>query len=201
MKNSLFDPVKFSNLLSKEDIVLVKENIPAYTEVIDKYKNFEIHESGLHQYQFPRTQVYNIFASAIESCTQRTVKDLGLFFGRYLKKNGVNPQLGPHLDNYKPDSQHDITFTYILDYSIDWDVCVQNIRHTVVPNDIILMSGSTHAHWRPQIEFKDDDYYDIIVGHFTFEDSEDDPIPANFLEIMQQEREKYWGAWIDSKQS
>jgi hypothetical protein len=202
MKNSEFIPVKIDQFLSNQDVSIIKDIIPVYdTNLQNPLKNFDIHQSGLHQYHIQEPELYSIFNKAIEKQFNRKVKELGLFFGRYLKVNNKNPELHPHLDNYNPGSFHGLTFTYIVDSSIKWDVGVQETLLDTNTNDFILMSGSTHVHWRSKIMFADNDYYDIIVGHFTFEDSETDIVPENFKEIMQIERNKYWRFWDDSKQS
>lgn len=202
MKNSEFIPVKIDEFLTSDDVSIIKSIIPVYNKNLQNpFENFDIHQSGLHQYHINEPELYDIFTKEIENRFKRSVKDLGLFFGRYLKINGNNPQLHPHLDNYQDGSTHDLTFTYMVDSSIKWDVGVQDILLDTNINDFILMSGSTHVHWRSKITFSENDYYDIIVGHFTFKDSEPEPIPANFKEVMQIERDKYWRFWDDSKQS
>lgn len=194
--------MKIDHFLNKDEVSIIKSIIPVYNKNLQtQFKNFDIHKNGLHQYHIKEPELYDIFTEAIEKQFNRKVKNLGLFFGRYLKVNGVNPELHPHLDNYNPGSFHGLTFTYILDSSMKWDVGVQEILFDTNTNDFIIMSGSTHVHWRSKIVFADDDYYDIIVGHFTFEDSETDTVPENFKEIMQIERDKYWRFWDDSKQS
>lgn len=199
MKNSEYSPFMAKSFLSQEDVDLVKDILYKY---IDKdYSNFIKHENGMRQIEFKDSEVYKIVTKQLEELTNKKVIQLGLFFSRYINFKGKSPELHPHLDNYNPKTDHGLTFTYILNSSIDWDIYAQSTRFPVKHNDIVILSGSTHAHWRPKIEFKDNDYYDIIVGHFLLDGMEQDLVPDNYKEIMQQERQKYWGLWNDSKQS
>jgi hypothetical protein len=199
MKNSEYKPAMVKSMLSEQEISLVKELVYSY---IDKdYTKFIKHKNGMHQIEFEDKIVYDIFTKELESMFNKEIIEIGIFFSRYLKVNGLNPELQPHLDNYNPGTQHGLTFTYVLDSSLDWDIYYQDKQFEIKKNDIVILSGSSHAHWRPQIVFDETDYYDIIVGHFILKDSEDDKVVENFKELMEEEKNKYWGLWNDSKQS
>lgn len=201
MKNSDFVPTHIKNFLTDDEVTFFKKTINDYFKKENKYELFNIHQNGMHQLEPGPCEMSNIMSKKISSFFNRQVDNPGFFFARYTNEEGNNPVLHPHMDNYNPGANHSLTLTYILDYSIDWDIYIRDIKYKIDKNDMLIFSGSTHAHWRPQIIFGDKDFYDIIVMQFSFEDSEFDPIPENYLDLMSIERNKYWEVWNDSKQS
>jgi hypothetical protein len=82
-------------------------------------------------------------------------------FPRYTLESGSNPQLKPHYDRGLEYAS--LTLSIQLKTTLDWPVCVGKDCFNIKENQAIMFSGSHQLHWRPDIEFKEDDYHDIIV--------------------------------------
>lgn len=85
----------------------------------------------------------------------------GIHIPRYSLKSGSKPQLRPHYDVGLQYAS--FTLSIQLEKSMDWPVCVGDQCFTLDKNQAVLFSGSHQIHWRPDIEFKENDFYDIIV--------------------------------------
>lgn len=196
IKVSEFDPVRVKNFLNEKDYIFIKNNInDLFLNNNPKYDGFEIHQNGLHQKLYDAdSKISKFFVDKIQNHFKTDILRRAVFFARYTNEHS-KPQLLPHLDNYEPDTGQALTFTYVLDHSINWDICIQSQCGYIDKNEIVIFSGSTHAHWRPQITFSDTDFYDIFVMHFTFKDADVEILPENYLELMNIEKEKYMPYW------
>jgi hypothetical protein len=203
IKISEFKPVRVKNFLNEEDYTFIKEHVNhLFSGNQKKYYGFNIYKNGLHQKLYEEnSEISNFFVNKIENYFKTGIERRGVFFGRYTTEEGTNPVLTPHLDNYDPGTGHTLTFTYVLDHSINWDICIQSQCGHIDKNEIVIFSGSTHAHWRPQIAFSDEDFYDIFVMHFTFKNEELELLPENYLDIMEIEKERYMPYWSVIKNS
>ena len=85
----------------------------------------------------------------------------GIHMPRYSLKSGSKPQLRPHYDVGLEYAS--FTLSIQLDKTKDWPVCVGDECFTLQKNQGVLFSGSHQIHWRPDMEFGEEDFYDIIV--------------------------------------
>lgn len=202
IKVSEFDPVRVKNFLNEKDYAFLKDRVnELFSNNETKYDGFEIYKNGLHQRLYDAdSEMSKIFVDKIQNYFKTDIIRRAVFFGRYTNEHS-EPLLSPHLDNYEPDTGHALTFTYVLDHSINWDICIQSQCGYIDKNEIVIFSGSTHAHWRPQITFSDTDFYDIFVMHFTFKDADIEILPENYIELMNIEKEKYMPYWKVIKNS
>lgn len=134
------------------------------------------------------TSVYplsNSIRQKIEDIIQKNVpikiKSDGNHMPRYTLQSGSKPQLRPHYDVGLNNAS--FTLSIQLDSSKPWEVCVKDKCFNLEKNQALLFSGSHQIHWRPDIEFSDNDYYDIIVCQ-AIEDSE------NPITLDETHREK-----------
>ena len=203
IKVSEFEPVRVKNFLDEKEYNFIKDkvnNLFAYNN--KKYDGFIIHKNGLHQKLYDAdSEMSKFFVDKVQDYFQKDILRRAVFFARYTNEDGCKPELMPHLDNYEPGTGQALTFTYVLDHSINWDICIQSQCGYIDKNEIVIFSGSTHAHWRPQIAFSDNDFYDIFVMHFTFKDAEVELLPENYLDMMHIEKEKYMPYWAVIKNS
>jgi hypothetical protein len=65
-----------------------------------------------------------------------------------------------------------ITLSIQLDSTLDWELCAYDTCDTLQSNQALVFSGSDQIHWRPRVDFKDDDYFDIMVCQMTLSGSE-----------------------------
>jgi len=89
------------------------------------------------------------------------VGHIGILWARYTLESGSLPTLMPHQD--RSETHVALMFTVELDTNIDWDFYVEDEKFTMEKNQGIWFSGTHQSHWRPDYDFQEGDYYDIIL--------------------------------------
>lgn len=155
-----FEPIVIDNFFTEEEIIDI------YTTKSDS-KNFIV-DSNFGFITCTENFTENIINKIISNVEKYTNSEL-TFFGshmpRYTWKSGTKPQLLPHYDVGLDRTCY--TLTIQLDHTLTWPFCVGENCYNVLRNQAILFSGSHQIHWRPQTDFKEDDFYDIIVVQLT----------------------------------
>lgn len=77
--------------------------------------------------------------------------------------NEFVPALQPHIDA----SNALLTFNYMLDGNIDWEVCVDEQNYTLRPGDAIVFSAVNQVHWRPKRKWKEGEFVEIITLNYS----------------------------------
>ena len=101
------------------------------------------------------------------------VEHIGILWARYTLDSGMMPTLMPHQD--RSETHVALMFTVELDTNIDWDFYVEDEKFTMEKNKAIWFSGTHQAHWRPDYDFQEGDYYDIILCQ-THSSLDDNPL-------------------------
>jgi hypothetical protein len=99
----------------------------------------------------------------------------------------------PHYDRALTDATFSLAI--VLDNTIDWDIYVEGEQFMPRKNDAVLFSGSHHIHYRPDIEFKDEDYYDIMVCQFYEDTDQDITLDEEHIEYMNGLTGKWCLEW------
>lgn len=99
--------------------------------------------------------------------------EFGFLFARYTTKTGINPKLLPHVDRVV--DRPAVSGTIELDSTLDWDIYLNETKHNLDKNEILIFSGSNDIHWRPDIDFSENDYFDIMIVH-SYVDTELVPV-------------------------
>jgi hypothetical protein len=121
------------------------------------------------------------------------IKEEGIHFPRYTLESGSTPQLKPHYDVGL--NHHAFTLSVQLKNTKNWPVYVNDNRYDLGFNQAVIFSGTNQIHWRPDIDFTENDYYDILVCQYT---AEKDPLPlsdkhrAKMKEKADQYVQKYF---------
>lgn len=115
---------------------------------------------------------------------QKTISDCRKFL--------FNPLLFPHIDNAFVGKR--FTVDVQLKSNISWDIVVDNWKteetFTLKDNQALTFSGTHQIHWRPKIEFNDDDFVEALFLHFV-------PKYNNFVseedkkEILDRQNKQY----------
>lgn len=92
-----------------------------------------------------------------------------IHFARYSTKTGANPILRPHRDQML--THPTITLSVQMNKSLEWALYCFTEKFSTEPNNGVGMSGSHQVHWRPDMVFGEDDYYDIMVCQMTLKGS------------------------------
>lgn len=109
-----------------------------------------------------------------EEKSNSKVGHIGILWARYTLESGMLPTLMPHQD--RSETHVAYMFTAELDTNIDWDFYVEDEKFTMEKNKAIWFSGTHQAHWRPDYDFKEGDYYDIILCQ-THHGEDEYPLP------------------------
>jgi hypothetical protein len=106
-------------------------------------------------------EVENKIRSKFEKEANAPVGHIGILWARYTLESGSMPTLMPHQD--RSETHVALMFTTELDSNIDWDFYVEDEKFTMEKNQGIWFSGTHQSHWRPDYDFQEGDYYDIIL--------------------------------------
>jgi hypothetical protein len=120
----------------------------------------------------------------LEEILQVPVARPGVLFARYSRDSGYRPRLRPHID--RAVRRQSLTATIELDTTLDWDIYVNDEKYNLEKNQILLFSGSRDVHWRPDIDFKDDDYFDVIILQTYIETEDDTKLDDTYFDEMDK---------------
>jgi hypothetical protein len=131
-----------------------------------------------------KDDVVETIREKLEDILHATVALPGVLFARYTRDSGYRPRLRPHVD--RAVKRPSLTATIELDTTLDWDIYVNDEKYNLEKNQILLFSGSKDVHWRPDIEFKDDDYFDVIILQTYIEDDDDTVLEDSYFDEMDK---------------
>jgi hypothetical protein len=106
-------------------------------------------------------EVEDKIRSKFEEKTGGPVGHIGILWARYTLESTSTPSLMPHQD--RSETHTAFMFTAELDTNIDWDFYVEDEKFIMEKNKAIWFSGTHQAHWRPDYDFQEGDFYDIIL--------------------------------------
>ena len=109
-----------------------------------------------------------------EEKSNSKVDHIGILWARYTLESGMMPTLMPHQD--RSETHVAYMFTVELDTNIDWDFYVEDEKFVMEKNKAIWFSGTHQSHWRPDYDWQDGDYYDIILCQ-THHGEDEYPLP------------------------
>jgi hypothetical protein len=118
-----------------------------------------------------------------------SIERISVHYARYSLQSGHKPLLMPHYDRALKKATFSVAI--VLDTTFNWDIYVEGEKFIPRKNDGVLFSGSHHVHWRPDVEFKEDDYYDIIVCQIDELTDEDRSLSKAHKKTMD-ERNGLW---------
>jgi hypothetical protein len=137
--------------------------------------------------------IISTLKSTIENKLNIKVAKMEAHYARYSLNTGYKPMLMPHYDRALTDATFSLAI--VLDNTIDWDIYVEGEQFMPRKNDAVLFSGSHHIHYRPDIEFNDEDYYDIMVCQFYEDTDQDITLDEEHIEYMNELTGKWCFEW------
>lgn len=113
-----------------------------------------------------------------------------LIFARYSHDSGEAPNLPPHADVVANKIIY--TATIRLKSSKQWDFYVKDDKFEM-PHEgsSVWFTGNQDVHWRPDLEFGKDEYYDILLCQ-VWSDIENEPYPENHKEEMMKQMQHFY---------
>jgi hypothetical protein len=115
-----------------------------------------------------REDVYKAVRDVAEANTGLKLGSPEIHFARYSLKTGYPPILRPHYDEMLKHPS--ITMSIQLESSFDWELFANFESAILHENQGMIFSGSHQMHWRPKVQFNEDDYYDIMVCQLKVSD-------------------------------
>ena len=112
-----------------------------------------------------------------------TPKDIGFHIARYTLDSNFPPKLDPHTDKFV--EYPCVIISIQLDSNISWPLAVNEDVYELDRNQAIIFSGSHQIHWRPEREFKDGEYIDVLLC--TIMDTSEQ-LTKKHLDDMERER-------------
>jgi hypothetical protein len=73
------------------------------------------------------------------------------------------PALPPHIDN----TNTLVTFNYMLDGNIDWEIYIDEKPYSLKPGDAILFSAINQPHFRPKRHWKEGEFVKILTFDYS----------------------------------
>jgi hypothetical protein len=189
--------IKYKNL--KPEII---KNIFSNYELKSLYKSFKksendytiIPELGYAAFSIKLNEdIISKLKSTIENKLNIKVAKMEAHYARYSLNTGHKPMLMPHYDRALTDATFSLAI--VLNNTIDWDIYVEGEQFMPRKNDAVLFSGSHHIHYRPDIEFKDEDYYDIMVCQFYEDTDQNITLDEEHIEYMNGLTGKWCLEW------
>lgn len=161
---SEFEPIVINNVFSDEEIKEIYDSR-------SKSENLLVDDScGYITNTKPFSEnIRKKIVQIVQDNVPIKVKEWGNHMPRYTLESNSKPRLHPHYDVGL--DQASFTLSIQLDHTLPWTVYVGHQGYDIPRNTAVLFSGSHQIHWRPDIEFGPNDYYDIIVAQVV-EDTE-----------------------------
>jgi hypothetical protein len=167
----------------------IEENVAAGNDPYDEPFKKLVTNGFIVYFENFEQKVLDKFKSGLEAAVGHPVKKPGVLFCRYSKKSGDFPRLLPHSDRIMKNPS--VTTTLELDTTIDWDIYVEDEKFNLTKNEMLIFSGSHNVHWRPYIEFGDEDYFDIIILQSSLEKEDDVVLDDEFFNMRDHESGKF----------
>lgn len=109
----------------------------------------------------------------LEKAKQETNNDsLEIIYNQIVKyriKDGIIPQLKPHLDMSVGEWVMDI----VIDATVDWPLIIEGTSFSNITNSVIFISGEEELHWRDNFPSENEkDYVLLLFVHLANKDSE-----------------------------
>jgi len=163
-----FEPIVVDNIFSKDQYKDIYDRVNSTfpseltADVPDDSGYMNAGEIGYFAYiNGFRDDVYKAVKDVAEANTGLKLGSPEIHFARYSLKTGFPPILRPHNDLML--KYPSITMSIQLESSFDWELFANFHSATLSSNQGMIFSGSHQMHWRPRVEFKEDDYFDIMV--------------------------------------
>lgn len=165
-----FKPKLIENIFSDSEIDEIYE--ARFNHAVNK----KMHDGGSYTFADPScgyiTSVYplpenirKILLAKVREVAFFIAQEDGIHFPRYTLESGSTPQLKPHYDVGLKTAA--LTLSVQLKHTKPWKLYVNDDGFDLEFNQAVIFSGTHQIHWRPDIDFNEDDYYDILVCQYV----------------------------------
>lgn len=197
MKVQRIEPFQIEEFFTQKEIDLIYKNVErlmadGVVENGDKYsKFFKFANNGfITTYGSWDTHIYDFLKKAGQDFGQNEIpySNMALIFARYSHDSGGAPNLSPHIDVVANKIIY--TCTVRLKTTKQWDIYVKDTKFDMPKmGSAVWFTGNQDVHWRPDLEFGPDDYYDILLVQ-VWSDIDNDEYPLDHKDkTIEQEKE------------
>lgn len=198
------EPFQIENFFTPELIDLVYKNVDevmakGLAEKNDKYADmFKFANNGfITLYKGWDNKLSNAIKNKAQELGQNSIPPSNtiLIFARYTRDSGGPPNLVPHADVVVNKTMY--TCTVRLKSTKQWDIYVKDTKFDM-PNEgsAVWFTGNQDVHWRPDIDFGPDDYYDILLCQ-AWSDIDNEEYPAGHKDSMREQESYYVNKYRD----
>ena len=201
------EPFQIDKFFTQEDIDLVYKNVDEHMargleKTGDKYSEM---------FRFPNNGFITLYMGwdqKTKDLIKNKTEELGmskvpydnviLIFARYTHESGGAPNLSPHADVVTNKTMY--TCTVRLNSSKQWDIYVKDEKFEMGEHgSAVWFTGNQDVHWRPDLEFAPDEYYDILLCQ-AWSDEDNDLYPEDHKEKMLAQEKEYCDKYRDQLQ-
>lgn len=160
------------------DNVFTEQEIADIYEVVNSApeSNMYVQKTFSHRAYFidlPEN-VVNKIKSVVEKNYEEPVELTEISFARYsydMYRDGLSP-VTPRLYPHRDDAFHEprLTVDFQIKSNRDWPLVIEDREYTLKDNQALTFSGTHQIHWRPCVEWGEDDFIDLIFTHFSQKD-------------------------------
>lgn len=200
MKVKRLEPVVIENFLKEREVELIYKNVDnlineGLRESGDKYaKFFKFKGNGFITTYGPWHQhIRSLVKKKGEEFGQNEISDdnITLIFARYTIDSGSVPNLLPHIDVVANKTLYSASIR--LRTTRDWDLYIKDTMYDLPhAGSAAWFTGNQDVHWRPDVDFGPDDYYDVLLVQVWSDIDNDDYEDDHRLRARQIEDEYLW---------
>lgn len=193
------DPIEINDFFTQDLVDLVYENVDktmqkGLVEKNDKYAYmFKFSNNGfITLNQGWDSKILSAIKNKGQELGQNFVGDgnTAIIFARYSNDSGEAPNLPPHADVVANKIIY--TSTVRLKSSKQWDFYVKDTKFEMPhQGSSVWFTGNQDVHFRPDLEFGPDEYYDILLCQ-VWSDIENEPYPESHKENMMNEMNHFY---------
>jgi hypothetical protein len=160
------DNIIIKDIFTKEDYIKIYDHINSAKD----NKILEHPKMGykIYQNEMP-SDIMEKVLKTVQPYFDFKLKLKEIAAARYCNNYISDPSLHPHFDGFGDDS-HDpirITLDVQLKSTFNWKLFVEGKSFTLNDNEALVFSGTNQIHWREKINFKKDDFVDMLFCHFV----------------------------------
>lgn len=187
-------PVVVDNVFTEDEMKAIYKKIDSVIDSNlasgkDKYEGFfKVKSNGFlvytddefHKFCTPQIR------KRIEELTGVKVNGIGMHFSRYQAYDGLKPTLMPHLDRHSKSANltmtvqllaGDLTDKHNPSKEIKWPIYVDTTEIPMRYNRGVLFCSNYQFHWRPDLEFAENDRYDTVLILINQDEPGNPPLP------------------------
>jgi hypothetical protein len=157
---------RYGNIFTQDEIDLIYNTIDLNSS--ERTTQVKIYGQKVWFVDLPQ-KIKNRVTEQMKIIHNENLKLEEISFARYSKEYSEIPALTPHYDNMFTHPR--VTLDVQLRGNIDWPIVVEDYAMTLGDNMAAAFSGTHQIHWRKPIEFKDEDFVEMLFCHFSLEDS------------------------------